>query len=177
MGCLRSSGGYPSRMAVKLQKETSPLATIALLAAVTTVTILVLYLGIPGTGFHGLRAGVHFDMEAGFEDARFMDNRLKCESNEALREVQAALQAVKSDYPVERVTVKLENYASGYKFAVRYVTYYAQRLNLGGEGKLFRRGGQVGDAELDREVKAKDEELEKAIRGALEKYFKSKGAQ
>ena len=77
LGCLRSSGGYPSRMAVKLQKETSPLATIALLATVTTVTILVLYLGIPGTGFHGLRAGVHFDMEAGFEDARFMDNRLK----------------------------------------------------------------------------------------------------
>ena len=91
--------------------------------------------------------------------------------------MQAALQAVKSDYPVERVTVKLENYASGYKFAVRYVTYYAQRLNVGGEGKLFRRGAQVGDAELDREVKAKDEELEKAIRGALEKYFKSKGAQ
>ena len=40
---------------------------------------------------------------------------------------------------------------------------------------LFR--SQVGDAELDREVKAKDDELEKAIRGALEKYFKSKGAQ
>jgi hypothetical protein len=164
-------------MAVKLQKETSPLATIALLAAVTTVTILVMYLGIPGTGFHGLRAGVHFDLEAGFEDARFMDNRIKCDSNEALREVQAALVAVKPDYPVDRVTVKLENYASGYKFAVRYVTYYAQRLNIGGEGKLFRRGAQVGDPELDREVKAKDDELEKAIRGALEKYFKSKGAQ
>jgi len=80
LGCLRSVGGYPSRMAVKLQKETSPLTTIVLLATVTTVTMLVLYLGIPGTGFHGLRAGVHFDMEAGFEDARFMDNRLKCES-------------------------------------------------------------------------------------------------
>jgi hypothetical protein len=164
-------------MAVQLQKETSPLVTLALFFVVTSLTILVMYLGIPGTGFHGLRAGVHFDMEAGFEDARFMDNRLKCDSAEALREVQAALVAVKSDYPVDRVTVKLENYASGYKFAVRYVTYYAQRLNLGGEGKLFRRGAQVGDADLDREVKAKDEELEKAIRGALEKYFKAKGAQ
>ncbi|MEY4271641.1 MAG: hypothetical protein RL250_507 [Verrucomicrobiota bacterium] len=164
-------------MAVQLQKETSPLVTLALFFTVTTLTILVMYLGIPGTGFHGLRAGVHFDMEAGFEDARFMDNRIQCDSAAALREVQAALVAVKADYPVERVTVKLENYASGYKFAVRYVTYYAQRLNLGGEGKLFRRGAQVGDADLDREVKAKDEELEKAIRGALEKYFKSKGAQ
>lgn len=164
-------------MAVQLQKETSPLVTLALFFAVTSLTILVMYLGIPGTGFHGLRAGVHFDMEAGFEDARFMDNRIQCDSAAALREVQAALVAVKADYPVERVTVKLENYASGYKFAVRYVTYYAQRLNLGGEGKLFRRGAQVGDADLDREVKAKDEELEKAIRGALEKYFKSKGAQ
>lgn len=164
-------------MAVQLQKETSPVVTLALFFTVTSLTILVMYLGIPGTGFHGIRAGVHFDMEAGFEDARFMDNRLKCDSAEALREVQAALVAVKSDYPVDRVTVKLENYASGYKFAVRYVTYYAQRLNLGGEGKLFRRGAQVGDADLDREVKAKDEELEKAIRGALEKYFKSKGAQ
>jgi hypothetical protein len=164
-------------MAVQLQKETSPLVTLALFFAVTSLTILVMYLGIPGTGFHGLRAGVHFDMEAGFEDARFMDNRIPCDSAAALREVQAALVAVKADYPVERVTVKLENYASGYKFGVRYVTYYAQRLNLGGEGKLFRRGAQVGDADLDREVKAKDEELEKAIRGALEKYFKSKGAQ
>jgi len=164
-------------MAVQLQKETSPLVTLVLFFTVTSLTILVMYLGIPGTGFHGLRAGVHFDMEAGFEDARFMDNRIKCDSGEALRAVQAALVAVKSDYPVDRVTVKLENYASGYKFAVRYVTYYAQRLNLGGEGKLFRRGAQVGDADLDREVKAKDEELEKAIRGALEKYFKSKGAQ
>lgn len=164
-------------MAVQLQKETSPLVTLALFFTVTTLTILMMYLGIPGTGFHGLRAGVHFDMEAGFEDARFMDNRIQCDSAAALREVQAALVAVKADYPVERVTVKLENYASGYKFAVRYVTYYAQRLNLGGEGKLFRRGAQVGDADLDREVKAKDEELEKAIRGALEKYFKSKGAQ
>jgi hypothetical protein len=167
----------PFPMAVQLKPETSPLVTIVLLFAVTSVTMLVMYLGIPGTGFHGLRAGVHFDLEAGFEDARFMDNRIKCESAEALREVQNALVAIKSDYPIERVTVKLENYASGYKFAVRYVTYYAQRLNLGGEGKFFRRGAQVGDAELDREVKAKDDELEKAIRGALEKYFKAKGAQ
>jgi hypothetical protein len=94
-----------------------------------------------------------------------------------LKDIRAALLAVKPDYPVDRVTLSLENYASGYKFKVRYITYYAQRLNLFEQGKLFRRGSEVGDPALDAEVKAKDDELEGAIRKSLETYFKSKGAQ
>lgn len=171
-------GGYPSPMAaVKLQKESNPIVTLLSLMGVTLITLIILYAGLPGTGFHGLKAGVHFDMESGFEDARFMDNRIICESKDALKDIQAALVAVKSDYPTARVTLSLENYASGYKFKVRYITYYAQRLNLFEKGKLFRRGSEVGDPALDAEVKAKDDELEAAIRKALENYFKSKGAQ
>jgi hypothetical protein len=83
---------------------------------------------------------------------------------------------LRPDYPVERVTLKLENYASGYKFQVRYVTYYAQKLNIGGD-KIFRRGSQVGDPEIDAQVKQKDAEIEKAIRDALESYFVSRGAK
>ena len=106
-----------------------------------------------------------------------MDNRIVCDSKEVLKDVRAALLTVKPDYPVDRVTVSLENYASGYKFKVRYVTYYAQRLNLFDKGKLFPRGSEVGDPALDAEVKAKDDELEGTIRKTLEAYFKSKGAQ
>jgi hypothetical protein len=107
--------------AVKLQKESNPIVTLLSLMGVTLITLVVLYAGIPGTGFHGLKAGVHFDMESGFEDARFMDNRIICESKDAQKDVRAALLAVKPDYPVERVSVSLENYASGYKFkAVSY---------------------------------------------------------
>ncbi|MEY3829778.1 MAG: hypothetical protein RL636_1479 [Verrucomicrobiota bacterium] len=171
-------GGYPSPMAaVKLQKESNPIVTLLSLMGVTLITLVVMYAGIPGTGFHGLKAGVHFDMESGFEDARFMDNRIICESKDAQKDVRAALLAVKPDYPVERVSVSLENYASGYKFKVRYITYYGQRLNLFEKGKLFRRGSEVGDPVLDAEVKRLDDELEGAIRKALETYFKSKGAQ
>jgi hypothetical protein len=170
--------GYPSPMAaVKLQKESNPIVTLLSLMGVTLITMVILYAGLPGTGFHGLKAGVHFDMESGFEDARFMDNRIVCDSKDALKDVRAALLAVKPDYPVDRVTLSLENYASGYKFKVRYITYYGQRLNLFDEGKLFRRGSEVGDPALDAEVKAKDDELEAAIRKSLETYFKSKGAQ
>ena len=115
-------------------------------------------------------------MEAGFDDARFMDNRIKCEPSEALKAVRAALLELRPDYPVERVSVKLENYPSGYKFQVRYVTYYAQKLNFGGD-KIFRRGSQVGDPAIDAEVKQKDAEIEKAIRDALESYFVSRGAK
>jgi hypothetical protein len=163
--------------AVKLQKESNPIVTLLSLMGVTLITMVILYAGLPGTGFHGLKAGVHFDMESGFEDARFMDNRIVCDSKDALKDVRAALLAVKPDYPVDRVTLSLENYASGYKFKVRYITYYGQRLNLFDEGKLFRRGSEVGDPALDAEVKAKDDELEAAIRKSLETYFKSKGAQ
>jgi hypothetical protein len=164
-------------MAVKLQSATNPIVTMLWLLVISLATFIMMYMGVPGTGFNGLRAGVFFDMETGFDDARFMDNRIVCESKEALQSVQAELLKVKPDYPINRVTVHLENYASGYKFQVRYVTYYAQSLNFGGEGRIFRRGSQVGDPDLDKEVKQKDAELEKTIRSALEHYFKSKGAQ
>jgi len=163
--------------AVKLQKESNPVVTLLSLMGITLITLIIMYAGLPGTGFHGIKAGVYFDMESGFEDARFMDNRIVCDSKDALKDIRAALLAVKPDYPVDRVTLSLENYASGYKFKVRYVTYYAQRLNLFEQGKLFRRGSEVGDPALDAEVKAKDDELEGAIRKSLETYFKSKGAQ
>lgn len=170
--------GYPSPMAaVKLQKETNPIVTLLSLMGVTLITLVIMYAGLPGTGFHGFKAGVYFDMETGFEDARFMDNRIVCDSKDALKDIRAALLEVKPDYPVDRVTLSLENYASGYRFKVRYITYYAQRLNLFEQGKLFRRGSEVGDPALDAEVKAKDDQLEGAIRKSLETYFKSKGAQ
>ena len=64
-------GGYPSPMAaVKLHKESNPIVTLLSLMGVTLITLIILYAGLPGTGFHGLKAGVHFDMESGFEDAR-----------------------------------------------------------------------------------------------------------
>ena len=171
-------GGYPSPMAaVKLQKESNPVVTLLSLMGITLITLIIMYAGLPGTGFHGIKAGVYFDMESGFEDARFMDNRIVCDSKDALKDIRAALLAVKPDYPVDRVPLRLENYASGFKFKVSYVTYYAQRLNLFEQGKLFRRGSEVGDPALDAEVKAKDDELEGAIRKTLETYFKSKGAQ
>ena len=161
---------------VKLQKETSPVFIWVVFFLISTVTMGVLFVGIPGSGFNGLRSGVYFDMEAGFDDARFMDSRIKCESSEALKGIRAALVELRSDYPVERVTLKLENYPSGYKFQVRYVTYYAQKLNFGGD-KIFRRGSQVGDPEIDAQVKQKDAEIEKAIRDTLESYFVSRGAK
>jgi len=171
------AGGYPSVMAVKLQKESNPVVTLVSAMGVTLIALLIMYAGLPGTGFHGVKAGVYFDMDSGFEDARFMDNRIACDSKEALKGIRAALLAVKSDYPVDRVTLGLENYASGYKFKVRYVTYYGQKLNLFDGGKLLRRGSEVGDPAIDAEVKRLDDELEGTIRKSLEAYFKSKGAQ
>jgi hypothetical protein len=171
------AGGYPSVMAVKLKKETNPVVTLVSAMGVTVIALIIMYAGLPGTGFHGVKAGVYFDMESGFDDARFMDNRIACDSKEAIKGIRAALQAVKSDYPVDRVTLSLENYASGYKFKVRYVTYYGQKLNLFDGGKLLRRGSEVGDPAIDAEVKRLDDELEGTIRKALEAYFKSKGAQ
>jgi hypothetical protein len=82
---------------------------------------------------------------------------------------------VKSDYPASKAVVTLTNYPSGYKFRVSYVSYYGQHFSFSGE-KWFRRGAQVGEPTIDAEIKAKDGELEKAIRDAIEAYFKSKGA-
>ena len=161
---------------VELKKPMHPALVLLGLAAVTGVSGAVLYYGVPNTEFHGLQTGIFFPIEVEFDDARFMDNRIKCESKEVTTEVRKALQQTKPDYPVDKAYVTLTNYPSGYKFRVGYVTYYGQRLALG-EDKLFRRGVQIGDPAIDAELKSKDDAFEKAIRDTIEAYFKSKGAQ
>ena len=160
---------------VELKKPLHPALVLLALAAVTGVTGSVLYWGVPSTEFHGLQTGIFFPFEVEFDDARFMDNKIRCESKEVTAEVRKALQKIKPDYPVAQANVVLTNYPSGYKFHVSYVTYYGQRFSFSGE-KLFRRGVQVGEPTIDAELKAKDDAFEKAIRDAIEAYFKSKGA-
>ena len=160
---------------VELKKPMHPMAVMASLIAVTAVSAALLYFGVPGTAFHGMKSGVFFPMDVEFDDARFMDNKIKCDSKEVTAEVRKALQKIKPDYPVAKAYVTLTNYPSGYKFHVSYVTYYGQRFSFGGD-KWFRRGVQVGEPTIDAELKAKDDELEKAIRDTIEAYFKSKGA-
>lgn len=161
---------------VKLKKPMHPALVLLGLAAVTGVSGAILYYGVPNTEFHGLQTGIFFPFEVEFEDARFMDNQIRCESKEVTAEVRKALRKIKPDYPVDKAYVTLTNYPSGYKFRVGYVTYYGQRFSFSGE-KLFRRGVQVGEPAIDAELKAKDDTFEKAIRDAIEAYFKSKGAQ
>ena len=161
---------------VELKKPLHPALVLLALAAVTGVTGSVLYWGVPSTEFHGLQTGIFFPFEVEFDDARFMDNKIRCESKEVTAEVRKALQKIKPDYPVAQANVVLTNYPSGYKFHVSYVTYYGQRFSFSGE-KLFRRGVQVGEPTIDAELKAKDDAFEKAMRDAIEAYFKSKGAQ
>ena len=161
---------------VELKKPMHPALVLLALAAVTGVSGSLLYWGVPSTEFHGLQTGIFFPLEVEFADARFMDNKIKCESKEVTAEVRKALQKIKPDYPVDKAFVTLINYPSGYKFQVTYVTYYGQRLAFG-EEKLFRRGTQVGEPKIDAELKSKDDALEKAIRDTIEAYFKSKGAQ
>ena len=160
---------------VELKKPMHPMAVMGSLIAVTAVSAALLYFGVPGTAFHGMKSGVFFPMDVEFDDARFMDNKIKCDSKEVTAEVRKALQNVKPDYPVAKAYVTLTNYPSGYKFHVSYVTYYGQRFSFSGD-KWFRRGVQVGEPTIDAELKAKDDELEKAIRDTIEAYFKSKGA-
>ena len=161
---------------VELKKPMHPAVVLLALAAVTGVSGSLLYWGVPGTEFHGLQTGIFFPFEVEFADARFMDNKIKCDSKEVTAEVRKALQKIKPDYPVASANVVLTNYPSGYKFQVSYVTYYGQRFSFSGE-KFFRRGVQVGDPAIDAELKAKDDAFEKAIRDTIEAYFKSKGAQ
>ena len=160
---------------VELKKPMHPAAVLAALLAVTAISGAVMYFGVPGTDFRGMQTGIFFPFEVEFADARFMDNKIKCESGEVTAEVRKALRKVKPDYPVDRAYVTLTNYPSGYKFHVSYVTYYGQRFSFSAD-KLFRRGTQVGDPAIDAELKAKDDAFEKAIRDAIEAYFKSKGA-
>ena len=170
---------YPfiSMVSVKLQKETPTWMKLSITSGITVLIFLALYFGIPGTGFNGVQSGVYFDMESGVEDAYFMDNKIKCTSEEAESVVRAALSTLRKDYPTDRVSVKIENYSSGYRYQVRFVTYYAQRFSLFGEGPIFQRGIQVGDPQLDAQVKKLDDEIEKTIRDSLEYYFRSKGAK
>jgi hypothetical protein len=160
---------------VELKKPMHPMAVMASLIAVTLVSVALLYFGVPGTAFNGMKSGVFFPMDVEFDDARFMDNKIKCDSKEVTAEVRKALVKVMPEYPVAKASVFLENYSSGYKFHVNYASYYGQHFSFSGE-KWFRRGAKVGEPTLDAEIKAKDEVLEKAIRDAIEAYFKSKGA-
>ena len=160
---------------VELKKPMSPVVGLLSLAAVSVISFAILYFGIPGTGFRGVQTGIFFPFEAEFADARFMDHTIKCDSKEVTAEVRKALQKVKSDYPVAKAYVTLTNYPSGYKFHVTYATYSGQRFSFSGD-KWFRRGVQVGEPTIDAELKSKDDVLEKAIRDAIEAYFKSKGA-
>jgi len=160
---------------VELKKPMPPMLVMASLLAVTLVSCALLYFGVPGTAFQGMKSGVFFPMDVEFDDARFMDHQIKCDSKEVTAEVRKALVKVMPDYPVAKASVFLTNYPSGYKFHVNYATYYGQHFSFSGE-KWFRRGAQVGEPTLDAEIKAKDDVLEKAIRDAIEAYFKSKGA-
>ena len=160
---------------VELKKPMHPAVALLALAAVTGVSGAVLYWGVPGSEFHGLHTGIFFPFETEFSDARFMDNKIKCESKEVTAEVRKALRQVRPDYPVDKAYVTLTNYSSGYKFHVSYVTYYGQRFSFSAD-PWFRRGVQVGEPTIDAELKSKDDAFEKAIRDAIEAYFKSKGA-
>jgi hypothetical protein len=160
---------------VELKKPIHPLAPIGSLIFVSIVSVALLYFGVPGTPFNGMKSGVFFPMDVEFDDARFMDHQIKCSSADVTAEVRKALLKVKPDYPVAKASVFLTNYPSGYKFHVTYATYYGQHFSFSGE-KWRRRGAQVGEPTIDAEIKAKDDELEKAIRDAIEAYFKSKGA-
>lgn len=160
---------------VELKKPMHPLTVMASLLGVTLLSCALLYFGVPGTAFHGMKSGVFFPMQVEFDDARFMDHLIKCDSKEVTAEVRKALVKVQPDYPVAKASVFLTNYPSGYKFHVSYATYYGQHFSFSGE-KWFRRGAQVGEPTIDAEIKAKDDVLEKAIRDAIEAYFKSKGA-
>ena len=160
---------------VELKKPMHPMAVMASLVGVTLVSCALLYFGVPGTAFNGMKSGVFFPMQVEFDDARFMDHLIKCDSKEVTAEVRKALVKVQPDYPVAKASVFLTNYPSGYKFHVSYATYYGQHFSFSGE-KWFRRGAQVGEPTIDAEIKAKDDAFEKAIRDAIEAYFKSKGA-
>ena len=160
---------------VELKKPMPPMLVMASLLAITLVSCALLYFGVPGTAFQGMKSGVFFPMDVEFDDARFMDHQIKCDSKEVTAEVRKALVKVMPDYPVAKASVFLTNYPSGYKFHVNYASYYGQHFSFSGE-KWFRRGAQVGEPTLDAEIKAKDDVLEKAIRDAIEAYFKSKGA-
>lgn len=169
-------------MAVKLQSQkANPAVTLVLFIVVPIVTLGVLYFGIPGTAFNGVRAGVFFGMTYNYSNGfgnegagRIMDSTIACTSAEAETFVRAELRRTLPWYPADQVTVEIKGYPAGYHYRYRCQTWYAQKLFSG--GRIFRKGAQVGDEALDAELAAKHGEITRAVGGALEAYFKSKGA-
>ena len=173
-------------MAVQLKSQKSnPVVSLLLFILVPVVSLAAFYFGVPGTTFNGVRSGVFFGMDYAYNNGfneqgagRIMDNRIVCTSAEAQAFVRQRLEATfGGTYPVQSFVIQLENYPAGYRYRYTCQTWYAQRLNIGGEGRFFRKGAQVGDPVLDAEVGAKHKAVSDAIEGALEEYFKSKGAQ
>lgn len=170
-------------MAVKLQsqKSSSP-ATLALFVLIPVVTLGVLYAGIPGTAFNGVRSGVFFGMAFQFNNGfdgqgagRIMDSTIKCTSAEAEDFVRRKLRTFDGgSYPAESFAIEIEVYPAGYRYRYRCLTWYAQKLFTG--GRFFRKGAQVGDDALDAEVGAKHEALTRFIEKSVDEYFRSKGA-
>ncbi len=169
-------------MAVKLQsRQANPVVNVLLFVLVPIVTLGVLYFGIPGTHFNGVQPGVFFgmayDYSNGYGNAgagRIMDPTIKCSAEEAQKFVRIELARVLPTYPADTFTIEMEVYPSGYRYRYRCQTWYAQKMFSG--GRLFRKGAAVGDPELDAELSARHSEVTQAINGAIEAYFKSKGA-
>ncbi len=172
-------------MAVKLQSQkTNPVFGVALFVLLPLVTLGVFYFGIPGTEFNGVRPGIFFGMDYHYNNGmnnsgagRIMDNRIVCTSAEAQAYVRQRLNVTfGGSYPTQSFVITLVNYPAGYKYQYSCKTWYAQRLNIGGS-PFFRKGAEVGDAQLDAEVALKHKTVTDAVESALEDYFKSKGAK
>lgn len=172
-------------MAVKLNSQKSnPVFGVLLFILVPMISACVFYFGLPGTTYNGVRSGVFFGMDYAYNNGfggegagRIMDNRIVCTSAEAQAFVRQRLGVIfGGSYPTDSFVIQLENYPSGYRYRYTCKTWYAQRMNFGGEGRFFRKGAQVGDAELDTKVAAQHKTVTDAVESALEEYFKSKGA-
>ena len=170
-------------MAVKLQSQkANPAVTLALFVLIPILTLGVLYGGVPGTEFKGVRAGVFFGMNFNFNNGfngqgagRIMDSTIKCTSAEAQDFVRRRLRTFEDgQYPADSFTIEIEAYPAGYRYRYTCLTWYAQKLFSG--GRFFRKGAQVGDEALDAEVGAKHEALTRFIEKAVDDYFRSKGA-
>lgn len=170
-------------MAVQLKSQsTNPALRLVLLVVIPLVTLGILYGGIPGTNFNGVRAGVFFGMRFNFNNGfngqgagRIMDSTIKCNSAEAQAFVREKLQTFDGGaYPANSFTLEIEAYPAGYRYRYQCQTWYAQKLFSG--GRFFRKGAQVGDPALDADVGARHEALTRAIEAAIDGYFRSKGA-
>jgi hypothetical protein len=170
-------------MAVRIDNQKpNPAARVILLVVIPLVTLAVIYGGIPGTAFNGVRAGVFFGMKFHFSNGyngqgagRIMDSTIKCTSAEAQAYVRAQLRGFDGgNYPADSFTMEIEAYPAGYRYRYSCQTWYAQKLFTG--GRFFRKGAQVGDEALDADVGARHEALTRAIEAAIDGYFRSKGA-